>query len=112
MRNVVANPLKTKIPPEEYIVGYATVVGFSEPGLWLPPGTRKVERILPEETMADFSKKNIHYIIIGSEYFEISPEKTIEEWMRKFNADLVSSVNYDYGPGGHACRLFLVRLRK
>ena len=111
MRTVVANPLKEKIPPGERIVGYATVVGFSEPGLWLPPGNHAVERILPDDTSRELREKGIHYVVVGGEYFEVAAEKTIEEWLDKYDGELIDQIHYDYSPGGPVRQLYLVHLR-
>lgn len=111
MRNVEANPFKTNLPPDERVVGYATLVGFSEPGLWLSPGNRSVERILPDDTSKELREKGIHYAVVGDEYFEVAAEKTIEEWLNKYDGELIDQMAYDYGPGGPVRRLYLVRLR-
>ncbi|HTV39229.1 MAG TPA: hypothetical protein VMF08_01530 [Candidatus Sulfotelmatobacter sp.] len=56
-RMVLADPLKKKIPPSEHVVGYATFFGYCEPGLWLPFGSRMVERILPDTAPGELLQK-------------------------------------------------------
>jgi len=111
MRKVEANPFKTSLPPGERVVGYATVFGFSEPGFWLSPGNHAVERILPDATSKELREKGIHYVVVGDEYFEATAEKTIEEWLNKYDGELVDQMTYEYGPSGPVRRLYLVRLR-
>jgi len=111
MRNVESNSFKTNLPPDERIVGYATLVGFSEPGLWLSSGNHAVERILPADTSTELRENNIRYAVVGDEYFEVAAEKTIEEWLNKYDSELVDQITYDYGPSGPVRRLYLVRLR-
>jgi len=111
MRAVETNPFKTNLPPDEHVVGYATLVGFSEPGLWLSQGNHSVERILPDDTAKELRGKGIHYAVVGDEYFQVTAEKTIEEWLNKYDGELVGQTSYDYGPGGPVRRLYLVRLR-
>jgi len=56
-------------------------------------------------------EKGIHYIVVGNEYFEVSAEKTIEEWLNKYDGELIDQMNYNYGPTGPVRQLYLVRLR-
>jgi hypothetical protein len=110
MRNVEENPFKTNLPPDGRVIGYATLVGFSEPGLWLSAGNHAVERILPDDASNELRERDIHYVVIGDEYFAVAAEKTIEEWLDKYRGEMVEQVTYDYGPNGPVRRLYLVRL--
>ena len=111
MRALIVNPLKNEIPPGEQVIGYATVVGFFEPGLWLPFGSCKVERLLPGDAVEELKQRNIHYLVIGDEFFEATKEKTIEEWLNKYGGQLIDQTSYNYSPGGSVRQLYLVRLQ-
>lgn len=109
-RMIVANPLKSKIPPAEHTVGYATIFGYCEPGLWLPLGSRTVERVLPDATPGGLSGKNIHYVVIGDEFFGVTRDKNIEAWLNDYHGQLVDQTTYYFGPTGPVRTLYLVRL--
>jgi hypothetical protein len=110
-RMVVANnPLREKIPPDQHVVGYATIFGYCEPGLWLPLGSRRVERILPDTTPVELFQKNIHYVLVGDEFFGVAKDKNIEEWLNDYRGQLIDQTNYYYGPTGPIRKLYLVRL--
>jgi hypothetical protein len=111
LRAVEINPFRTTLPQNENVIGYATVVGFSEPGLWLSPGKHTVKRILPNDSAKELREKKIRYVVIGDEYFEAAAEKTIEVWLNKYDGELVDQMAYDYGPSGPVRQLYLVRLR-
>jgi hypothetical protein len=109
-RMVIANPLKDKIPQAEHVVGYATVFGYCEPGLWLPLGSRTVDRMLPDMTAGEIFRKNIHYVLIGDEYFSVTKEKDIGKWLNDYHGQLIDQTTYYFGPTGPIRTLYLVRL--
>jgi hypothetical protein len=109
-RKVVANPLKDKIPPTEHVVGYATVFGYCEPGLWMPLGSRTVERILPDAAPDALSRKNIHFVVIGDEFFDVARDKSIDAWLGDYHGQLIDQMTYYFGPTGPVRTLYLVRL--
>jgi hypothetical protein len=110
-RNAENSPFKNLLPPDEPVVGYATLAGYAEPGLWLPFGTRTVERILRADTAGELRSKNIRYVVIGDEYFQTPADNAIEAWLTRYDGELVDQMSYDYGPGGPVRQLYLVRLR-
>ena len=52
------------LPPDERIIGYATIGGVAEPGLWLPFGQRRVERVLAGDTPEQLHQLGIHYVMV------------------------------------------------
>ncbi len=111
LRAIVVNPLKQEIPSDEHAVGYATVVGFFEPGLWLPLGSRKVERLLPNEPVEKLRQENVHHLVIDDEFFPATNERILEQWLKNNDGELIGQTNYYYSPGGNVRQLYLVRLR-
>jgi hypothetical protein len=107
---VLANPLKEKIPTTEQVVGYATIFGYCEPGLWLPLGSRTVKRILPDMTPDELRVERIHYIVMGDEFFDVAKERNIDEWLNDYHGQVIDQTNYYYGPTGPIRALYLVRL--
>jgi hypothetical protein len=97
-------------PTDEQTIGYATRGGDSEPGLWLPFGQRRVEQVLLEDTPEQLRLQNIHYVLVEDMALETTP-MTIEQWMKRYDGDLIDQLEFmrdPYRPPGH---LYLVRLR-
>jgi hypothetical protein len=105
------NYFRKDLPPGERIVGYATSInGSSEIGLWLPFGSRRVERVLADDTPEQLRLEGIRYVLVEHYVLEAS-QTTIEQWMQRYDADLVDKLEYledPYRPPGH---LYLVRLK-
>jgi hypothetical protein len=101
--------LEQSLPAGEKIVGYATTVGGSEPGLWMPFGQRRVERVLPEDTADDLLKAGIHYILVEDVAFH-AMNITIEEWMARYHATPVDELTFTKDPGSPPGHLYLVYL--
>lgn len=57
------NAFKNEIPPDEHVIGFATIRGSQEPGKWVPYGSLKVDRVLPIDTPAELEAKHIHYVL-------------------------------------------------
>lgn len=103
--------LREAIPPHERVVGYATVNGFLEPGLWFPLGQRRVKRVLPNELPKQLVSSGIHYVFVEDQALEVS-KMTITEWTQKYNGQVVDQWSFfkdPYHPPGH---IYLVRLHQ
>jgi hypothetical protein len=96
------------LTPDEKVIGFATTCGGAEPGLWLPFGSRRVERILPRDTAEDLHARGIHYVVIDDDYF-LGNEK-IEGWLTRYGAVLADHFSFQKDPGAPLGNLYLVRL--
>jgi hypothetical protein len=76
----------------------------------MPLGSRTVERVLPDATPVELGKRNIHYVVVGDEFFAVANEKTVQAWLNDYHGQLIDQTNYDYGPDGPVRTLYLVRL--
>jgi hypothetical protein len=85
------NYFKKDLPPEERVIGYATTNGDSEPGLWLPFGERRVERVLPDDTPEQLRRRGIHYVLVEDLALE-ADQMTIEQWMQRYDGSLVDQL--------------------
>lgn len=57
------NAFRNEIPPDEHVIGFATIRGSQEPGKWVPFGSMRVERVLPIDTPAQLEARHIHYVL-------------------------------------------------
>lgn len=105
------NYFRKDLPPDEHIIGYATVSGGAEMGLWLPFGSRRVERVLADDTPEQLRAQGMHYVLV--EDFALgASHTTIDQWMQRYDARLVDQLEFledPYRPPGH---LYLVRLNQ
>jgi hypothetical protein len=102
------NAFREAIPPEEKVIGYATVRGAQEPGQWVPFGRRRVERVLLNDTPPGLLSKGIHYVLVDSSglgYLNM----TIADWTNRFDGVLIDSLSIESLPGETATD-YLVRL--
>jgi hypothetical protein len=118
--------LLARIPADEKTIGYAVRMGFVEPALRKPYGSRKVIRILNSDEPADVLKLPIRYALVDPSaldgfydpalVIEIpsarSRAMTIEEWTREYGAELVARANGPAAKGETAREFYLVRWDK
>ena len=98
------------LPPDERVIGYATGNGASEPGLWLPFGQRRVERVLADDTPEQLRSRGIHLVLVEDLALDRN-QMTIEQWLQHYDASLMDQLAFlenPYRPPGH---LYLARLR-
>ena len=104
------NFFKKNLPAGESVLGYAAVFDADEPGLWLPDGQRRVERLLMDDTPERLHSLGIHYVVLEDSFLKVA-DQTLEQWMNKYNADLVSQLTYAMALGGESGQLYLVHIR-
>ena len=104
------NYFARKLPPSESVVGFASALGGSEVGLWLPFGQRRVEWVLAGDTPERLLRLGIHYVVVEDYALQLANE-TIEQWMSQYRGDLVDQVTFTVQPGRPQRHIFLVHLR-
>jgi hypothetical protein len=82
----------------ESVVGYATVRGSQEAGLWLPFGRRRVVRVLPGDTPRQLQSAGVHYVVLDSSGLQMSGT-TIEQWVKQYRGVLVDRLDVESQPG-------------
>lgn len=105
----VRSCFKGQIPTGEKIIGYAATIGMVEPGLWLPWGERRVQRVLPADTSGQLLARGIHYVVV--ENFTENGD-IIEGWMAKYHARPVAEFSFKIDPYQSPTRLYLVCLQR
>jgi hypothetical protein len=92
------NAFQNEILPDERVMGYATVRGEEEPGKWVPFGCRRVERVLPDDSLLELQAKGIHNVLVDGSGLGLLG-MTIDDWTNRFNGTLIDSMNYEAEPG-------------
>jgi hypothetical protein len=80
--------LEENLPPGRLIVGYLTFTGGMEPGLWLPFGNRRVERIFPDSSPQQMRSRGISYVLIDDRGLRLSGV-SLADWLQKYDGFLV-----------------------
>lgn len=93
----------------EKVVGYATICGGEEPGMWRPWGHGRVERILPDDSPEWVRSRGIRYVFIEDSALEEKHE-TIEQWLEQFHAVLVDKMTFTTNPGAPRTHFYFTRL--
>ena len=94
---------------DKAVVGYATICGALEPGMWRPWGHGRVERILPDDAPEEVRVRGIRHVVIEDAALEENHE-TIEQWLKRFNASLLDQMTYSTDPGAPRFHLYFARL--
>ena len=103
------NHFARELPPGERVVGFASTLGGSEVGLWLPFGQRRVEWVLAGDSPEQLRRLGIHYIVVEDNALQAANE-TIERWMSQYHGDLVDQVSFTMQPGRPQKHIYLVHL--
>jgi hypothetical protein len=86
------------LPPQETVVGYATLFEADEPGLWLPYGQRRVVRVLADDTPEQLQSSGVHYVLVDNWFLKLK-NQTIEQWAGQYHGDLVDQLEFELRPG-------------
>jgi hypothetical protein len=103
--------LRTNLPPDEPVIGYATIDGMAEPAMWLPFGRRRVERVLASDTSRQLLLSGINYVVVEENIFR-GTNDNIQQWLSRYDAITVKEWTFladPYQPPNH---FYLVRLRQ
>jgi hypothetical protein len=103
------NYFQKDLPPDEHMVGYVTMSGCAEMGLWLPFGSRRVERVLPGDTPEQLRAQGIHYVLVEDIGLKMM-QMTIEQWLQRYDASMVDQLEFLEDPYRSPGHLYLVHL--
>ncbi|MGO8837769.1 MAG: hypothetical protein ACLQAH_14485 [Limisphaerales bacterium] len=104
------NPLEKKLPKNEGCIGYTSAGGLFEPALWLPLGHRRVELACAEDTPQQLRQLGLHYVVVEDMFLSLVNE-TIEQWMNRYNAELIDEATFQPQPSQQVIHVYLVELR-
>ncbi len=107
LREAARRPFQGALPPGEKVIGYAVREGSLEPSLRRPFGSRRVERIMPEDTPDELRAEGIRYVVVEENF--LKQGQTLEGWLAQYRAVLVQQLTTKI-PSGEAFHVYLVRL--
>lgn len=90
------NGFKNEIPPNERVIGFATIRGSQEAGQWVPFGSRRIERVLPTDTPRQLESRHIHYVLADDEL-------PIGFWTNQLDGTVLGKISYRGMPGETDC---------
>jgi hypothetical protein len=90
--------LRRQLPAGERLIGFAGQGNLeSEPIVWQPWGSTRVEWVLPQDAPEQLSRLGIHYVVI--ENYASSEYLDIHAWMTRYHAYLMADIPFH--TGGH-----------
>jgi len=93
----------------EMVVGYATICGGLEPGMWQPWGHGYVERILPGDSPEWVRSRGIRCIFIEDAALAENHE-TLGQWLERSHATLVDEMAFSTGADAPKTHFYCARL--
>ena len=102
--------LMNHLPPDEAVIGYAADGGLAESSLWLPFGQRRIERIMPGDTLERLRASGIHYVVIEDSWLRRAND-ALPQWLARFNGILINQWEFLGDPHEPPQRFYLVRLQ-
>jgi hypothetical protein len=99
----------TRYSADKTVVGYATIYGGLEPGMWQPLGHGRVERVLPNDSPDSVRSRGIQYVFIEDSAMR-GKNETIQQWLDEFNATIVDQMTFMTDPGAPVAHLYFCSL--
>ena len=96
------------LPPTETVVGYATDLEGLEPGLWRP-FTRRVERVLPDDSPQEIRRHDLHYIVVDTFFLNLV-RCNVDELLDRYHARLAGTLTLSGGWGRPPDHVYLFQL--
>lgn len=103
-------PVRAVLPPDLKVLGFVT---FDDPetSLWRPFGSLRIKHVTRADDARSLRARNIEMALV-SEYIVTGPKKlTIEQWLSRYEAEIVNSFDLPLRAGRGPTRWHLVRLR-
>ena len=83
--------VRAALPDDCAVVGFAGTCDDTEISLWRPFGCRRVEHILPGDTMTQIRARRIQYAVVG-ELLLNEQHQSLQAWLEQHRATLVTSI--------------------
>ncbi len=80
------------IPREVNVLG---LIASDDPetSLWRPFGQRRVEHVVPADSIADLRARGVEYILANSAKFEALFQRPMEQWLTDMHAEILAKVS-------------------
>ncbi len=103
-------PMRAVLPPDLKVLGLVT---FDDPetSLWRPFGSRRIRHVTRDDDARSLRRMGVEHVLV-SEYFVTNHQaSTIPEWLARFDAEIVTSLDLPLRAGRGPSRWHLVRQR-
>jgi hypothetical protein len=101
--------LRTNLPPDEIIIGYATFQGMSEPAMWFSSGQPQVERVLAGDTPEQLRLDGVHYVVLEDSLFRRNND-TLPQWLSRYDGTVLKEWTFLSDPYAPPAHFWLVHL--
>lgn len=91
-RNDGIAPVRAFIPTDVCLIGFVSCGNDIEPSLWRPYGRRRVEYILPSDSVENLRQRGIQYVVVAGSYLALRG-MTFDDWLEKYNAKKIGQVS-------------------
>jgi hypothetical protein len=106
-RNDAFAPARASLPPDLKVLG---LVAYDDPetSLWRPFGSRRIEHVCPQDTVADLKARGVEYILVktGCYGFIYSPE----DWAKRMDAQVIQRIPLRLRAAAPATDWYLVKV--
>lgn len=103
-------PVRAILPPDSKTLGLVTFDDL-ETSLWRPFGSRRIIHVTHEDDARSLRHQGIELVLV-SEYIVTDHQKsTLHDWLGRFNAEVVTSLDLTLRATRGPSRWHLVRLR-
>jgi hypothetical protein len=84
-------PVREQLPPDATLLGLIT---FDDPetSLWRPFGRRRIEHVLPGDTVAYLNSRGIKYVLISTAYFSEHNGPPLKQWLELHDAKVIKTI--------------------
>lgn len=103
-------PVKAILPENLDTIGFVT---FDDPetSLWKPFGSRRVRHVTRADTPQSLQSKGVEFVLVSSYIVDAHLRSTMEEWLTRYDAEIVTSMDLTLRAGRGPTAWHLVKLR-
>jgi hypothetical protein len=103
-------PAIALLPPDVTTLGLVTG-DDPEASLWRPFGSRRVEHVCGFDGPEYLREHNIKYVLVSSYIVNHHYEMTMDEWLKKYNAEIIQPLTLSLRAGVGPVQWWLVKVR-
>jgi hypothetical protein len=108
-RNDAFAPARTVLPPDLKVLGLVTY-DDPETSLWRPFGSRRIEHVCPQDSVADLKTRGVEYVLMRADSFENCFGCSPDNWLKRMNAQVVQKIPLRLRAASPATVWYLVKL--
>jgi hypothetical protein len=84
-------PVRALLPPGLKVLG---LIASDDPetSLWRPFGQRRIEHVVPADSIANLRARGVEYVLVNSEKFEALFQRPLQQWLTEMQAQILAKV--------------------